>query len=117
MTKNLNNNNQIILYKTDKGIPDLEVKVKGESVWLNLNQIGDLFGRDKSVISRHINNIYKTRELFKKETVAKFATVQIEGRKLVKRKIEYFNLDMIILWVTGLIQREALSLEFGQLRF
>ncbi|MEK7409995.1 MAG: virulence RhuM family protein [Actinomycetota bacterium] len=68
----------------------------GETVWLSLGQMSTLFQRDKSVISRHIKNIYEEGELHPEGTVAKFATVQTEGSKTVSRDIEYFNLDVII---------------------
>ncbi|MBU4453118.1 virulence RhuM family protein, partial [Patescibacteria group bacterium] len=61
-----------------------------------LDQIAYVFGRDKSVISRHLSNIYKSGELNKKSTVAKNATVQIEGKRKIQRKIEYYNLDAIL---------------------
>jgi hypothetical protein len=77
-------NNKIIIYKAPGGSISLEVKLEGESVWLSLNQMADLFERDKSVISRHLRNIYKTRELDQKSTVAFFATVQSEGRRRVE---------------------------------
>ncbi len=65
-------------------------------MWLNLNQISDLFKRDKSVISRHLRNIFQSKELNKNSTVAFFATVQNEGGRNIERDIEYFNLDAII---------------------
>lgn len=74
----------------------IDVSLNEDSVWLNLNQIAELFQRDKSVISRHIKNIYKTEELQRDSTVAFFATVQNERGRQVKREIEYFNLEMII---------------------
>ena len=70
--------------------------VQQESVWLNLNQMVELFGRDKSVISRHLKNVYQTAELSEKSTVAKYATVQKEGDREIARQIEYYNLDAII---------------------
>lgn len=70
--------------------------MQGETVWLSLQQMATLFGRDKSVISRHINNIYKEAELSQKATVAKYATVQVEGGRNIEREIEYYNLDVII---------------------
>jgi len=82
---------QIVLYKNK-----LEVRLEKETVWLNLNQIGELFDRDKSVISRHLHNIFKTKELERNSTVAFFATVQNEGGRIIERDIEYFNLDAII---------------------
>ncbi len=86
-----NDKGEILLYKSK-----IEVKLVEDTVWLNLNQMADLFERDKSVISRHLRNIFKEKELSKNSTVAFFATVQEEGKRLVKRKIEYFNLDAII---------------------
>ena len=87
-------NNKIIIYQTDD--KKIEVKLKAETLWLSLNQLAMLFSKDKSVISRHIKNIYKTGELKKISTVANFATVQKEGKRKVKRKITYYNLDVII---------------------
>jgi prophage maintenance system killer protein len=90
------NNSQIEIYKVENGTTEISVRLENDSVWLNLNQISDLFQRDKSVISRHINNIFKEGELGKLSTVAKFATVQNEGGREIERNIEYFNLDVII---------------------
>lgn len=67
-----------------------------ETVWLSLNQLSDLFERDKSVISRHLKKNFKEEELDRKSTVAFFATVQDEGGHSVARQIEYFNLDAIL---------------------
>jgi hypothetical protein len=66
----------IVIYKARGGKAALEVTLQQETVWLNLNQITELFQRDKSVISRHIHNIFKEGELGKRSTVANFATVQ-----------------------------------------
>lgn len=89
-------NNQVIIYQTKDGKTHIDVKVDGETVWLSLLQMVELFERDKSVISRHLNNIFKEGELEKNATVAKFATVQLEGTRQVSREIEFFNLDAII---------------------
>jgi len=72
------------------------VRLVGETVWLSLNQMAELFQRDKSVISRHIRNVFDESELQRERTVAKFATVQREGARKVSREVEYFNLDVII---------------------
>ena len=90
------NKSEIKIYKTNNGKTSIEVKLEKETVWLNLNQISNLFERDKSVISRHINNIFKEGELERASTVAKYATVQEEGKRRITRNIEYFNLDVII---------------------
>jgi len=86
----------MMIYQSQEGKIQLEVNFSEEMVWLSLNQMTELFGRDKSVISRHLANIFKSDELKKIETVAKFATVQKEGSKSVTREIEYYNLDAIL---------------------
>lgn len=68
--------NEVIIYQSSDKQTKIEVRFEGETVWLSLNQLADLFGRDKSVISRHLSNVYKERELNRTATVAKNATVQ-----------------------------------------
>jgi hypothetical protein len=87
---------EIVIYQTEDGLTKLDVMLKEETTWLNLNQITSLFERDKSVISKHIRNVYKEGELKDEATVAKFATVQREGGRTVEREIEFYNLDVII---------------------
>ena len=86
--------NEIIIFENQN--VKLEVNMKDETVWLSLDQMAELFERDKSVISRHISNIFKEEELDKDSTVAKFATVQNEGGRTIRRNIEYYNLDVVI---------------------
>jgi hypothetical protein len=86
----------ITLYKTDDGQTALEVRIQTDTVWLSLNQLAELFKRDKSVISRHLRNIFNENELDRKSTVAFFATVQKEGGIEKTRDVEFFNLDAII---------------------
>jgi hypothetical protein len=88
--------NEIILYQLDELPEHIEVRLGDETVWLSMNQIAQLFNRDKSVISRHLSNVYKEGELSHNATVAKNATVQIEAGRQVTREIEYYNLDVII---------------------
>jgi len=88
--------NEIILYRPNEAAEHIEVRIENETVWLSLNQISSLFNRDKSVISRHLRNIYKEGELLEEATVAKNATVQFESGRTVKRTIDYYNLDAII---------------------
>lgn len=90
------NDNQIIIYKTEDGVTKIDVRLENETVWLSLDQIADLFQRDKSTISRHIKNVFEEGELTREGTVAKNTTVQIEGEREVSREIEYYNLDVII---------------------
>ena len=87
---------EIILYQAHDGSVKLEVQTDGETVWLTKEQMGALFDRDRSVISRHIGNIYKEEELEEESTCAKFAQVQTEGGRSVQREIERYNLDVII---------------------
>lgn len=87
---------EIIIYQTEDGLTKIDVKLEEETVWLSLEQMADLFQRDKSTISRHIKNIFEEGELVRESTVAKFATVQNEGNRQVERAIEYYNLDVII---------------------
>lgn len=87
---------EIILYKPKGEEIMLDVKLEQETVWLSLQQIADLFQVDKSGISRHIRNIFSSGELKPKTTVANFATVQKEGGVMKQRKVDYYNLDMII---------------------
>lgn len=82
----------IVVYKSNDGIVQLDVQVADETVWLTLNQLALLFDRDKSVISRHLRNIYVEGELSREATVAKNATVQNESGRMVVRQIEYYNL-------------------------
>lgn len=87
---------EVIIYQSKEGKIEFKGDLEKDTVWGSLNQIADLFERDKSVISRHIKNIYKTKELKKESTVAKIATVQTEGNRKTKREIEYYNLDVIL---------------------
>ncbi len=87
---------QTLIYQAKNGAIELHKDYKKDSLWASINQIAEMFERDKSVISRHIKNIYKTNELKKSPTVAKIATVQKEGSREVIRNIEYYNLDMIL---------------------
>jgi hypothetical protein len=86
----------VLLYQTEDGLNRIDVQIVNETVWLSLNQMAELFQRDKSVISRHIRNLYVEGELQPESTVANFATVQTEGEKQVERQIEFYNLDVII---------------------
>jgi len=86
---------EIILYQPDKSI-ELEVRIEAETVWLTQTQIALLFGVDRTVIVRHIGNVYKTHELEAISTCAKIAQVQTEGKRTVIREVNYYNLDMIL---------------------
>ena len=87
---------QFLLYQTPDGDSQIEVKLQNDTVWLSLDQMAELFQRNKSTISRHIKNVLEDGELQEKATIANFATVQNEGTRKVERVIAYYNLDMII---------------------
>ena len=90
------NQNQIVIYQTEDGQTQIDVRLENETVWLTQAQMAELFQTDRTSIVRHINNIYKVEELDRDSTCAKIAQVQIEGKRTVKRDIPLFNLDMII---------------------
>lgn len=84
---------EIIFYQNDTTQNQIEVKLNNDSVWLNLNQMAELFDRDKSVISKHLTNIFRENELDRLAVVAKNATTGSDGKTY---QVEYFNLDVII---------------------
>ena len=86
----------MIIYTTEDGLTKIETTFDEDTVWLSIDQMAELFQRDKSTISRHIKNIYSEGELVREGTVAFFATVQLEGDRQVAREICYYNLDVII---------------------
>jgi len=88
--------NEIVLYRPNELAEHIEVRFDENTVWLNRQQLTALFGRDIKTIGKHINNVFSERELDKESTVAKFATVQKEGNRNIKRNVEYYNLDVII---------------------
>ena len=91
---NKENTGEIVVYQPDE-VTRLEVRVEGETVWLNRHQLAALFDRDVKTIGKHIKNALR-EELRNLATVANFATVQKEGSRFVERSVEYYNLDMII---------------------
>jgi prophage maintenance system killer protein len=90
------NTDKIIIYQTEDGQTQIDVRLENDTVWLTQSQMAELFETDRTSIVRHINNIYKVEELDKDSTCAKIAQVQQEGKRTVKRSIPFFNLDMII---------------------
>jgi len=88
--------NEIILYQTGELPEHIEVRLEDDTVWLTQAQMAILFGQTKQNVSLHITNCFKEGELEKKATVKESLTVQMEGNRSVKRKIEYYNLDVII---------------------
>ncbi len=127
-------NSNIIIYTTEDGLSKIETTFDGDTVWLSIDQMAELFQRDKSTISRHIKNIYSEEELVQEATVAYFATVQNEGNRQVERNICYYNLDVIIsvgyrvkskrgtqfrIWATGILKeymRKGFALDDERLK-
>ena len=88
--------NKIIIYQSEDGETQIDVRLENDTVWLTQAQMAELFQTDRTSIVRHIQNIYKIGELDRESTCAKIAQVQTEGHRYVRRTIPYFNLDMII---------------------
>ncbi|MRG43527.1 cytochrome C biogenesis protein CycH [Chitinophaga sp. SYP-B3965] len=89
-------NNQIIIYQTPDGETSIDVILDHDTVWLDQEKISDLFQTDRTSITKHIKNIYKSSELSEETTCAKIAQVQTEGKRRINRNISHYNLDMII---------------------
>jgi len=87
---------EILIYQTPNGQTKVDVQVADETVWLNQNQMAELFQTTKQNISLHIRNIFEENELDEETTVKDYLTVQHEGRRQVKRKVTHYNLDVII---------------------
>lgn len=88
-----NAGNEILFYQTEDGQTRLEVGFGQETVWLSLSQMAELFQRDKSVVSRHIKNVFEEAELQRESVVAEFAITAADGKTY---QVEHFNLDVII---------------------
>ena len=84
---------ELILYQTEDGRTRLEVRLQGQTVWLSLNQLANLFQRDKSVISKHLKNVFEEGELSRDSVVANFATTAADGKSY---QVDFYNLDAII---------------------
>lgn len=91
----MKSNSEIILYQSDNSV-QLEVRMEDETVWLTQAQMAILFETSKQNISLHINNIYKEEELLKQSTIKESLTVQNEGNRIINRKLDFYNLDVII---------------------
>lgn len=89
----VDNHGEIIIYQTEDGLTKIDVNMQDETVWLSLEQMADLFQRDKSTISKHIKNIFEDGELVRNAVVAKFATTAADGKTY---QVDYYNLDVII---------------------
>ena len=87
------NKGEIVIYRAKDGKTLIDVSVREDTVWLNLDHMATLFNRDKSVISRHLKNIFTEKELGRKSVVANFATTAADGKTY---QVDYYNLDVII---------------------
>jgi hypothetical protein len=92
----MNQESEILIYQSKDGRTKVDVKMDGETVWLTLNQLAELFQKAKSTVSEHISNIFEEGELQEDSTVRFFRTVQTEGGRSVTRELEHYNLDVII---------------------
>ncbi len=88
-----NNHGEFILYQTEDGQTRIDVRMENDTVWLSLDQMAILFGRDKSTISRHIKNIFEEKELDRNSVVANFATTATDGKTYL---VDHYSLDVII---------------------
>jgi len=92
----MNDKNKIVIYQTDDGQTQIDVRFDTETIWLSQKQMGELFEKDSDTIGLHLKNIYSTGELEEKSTTEKYSVVQKEGKRRVKRKIKFYNLDATI---------------------
>jgi hypothetical protein len=96
MKKIKKTNNQIVIYQAKTGALELRADVRRDTFWLTQQQVAEIFDVQKAAISKHVNNIFKSGELTKSATVSKMETVQIEGKRSIKRHVEYYNLDLVL---------------------
>jgi len=93
MSEGANHVGELLLYQTEDGRTRIEVRFEGETAWLSLGQMAELFQRDKSVISRHVKNVFDEGELDRKAVVARHATTAVDGKTY---QVEYYSLDVVI---------------------
>jgi prophage maintenance system killer protein/predicted XRE-type DNA-binding protein len=86
---------EVVIYKAEHG-PEIQIAFKGETAWLTQSQMAELFAVNVPAVSKHIRNIYKEAELSQKATVSKMEIVQTEGKRVVKRAVDLYNLDVVI---------------------
>lgn len=87
---------EVVVYEAPDGEVRVEVRLERETVWLTQQQMAELFGRERSVVTKHVRNVFQEGELDPGATCAKFALVRSEGGRTVSREVEHFNLDVII---------------------
>ena len=129
--ENEQNNSEMMIYTTEDGLTKIETTFDGDTVWLSVDQMAELFQRDKSTISRHIKNIFAEGELKREAVVANFATTAADGKTY---QVDYYNLDVIIsvgyrvksqrgvqfrIWATGILKeymRKGFALDDERLK-
>ena len=129
--ENEQNNSEMMIYTTEDGLTKIETTFDGDTVWLSIDQMAELFQRDKSTISRHIKNIFTEGELKREAVVANFATTAADGKTY---QVDYYNLDVIIsvgyrvksqrgvqfrIWATGILKeylRKGFALDDERLK-
>lgn len=129
--ENEQNNSEMMIYTTEDGLTKIETTFDGDTVWLSIDQMAELFQRDKSTISRHIKNIFTEGELKRDSVVANFATTAADGKTY---QVDYYNLDVIIsvgyrvksqrdvqfrIWATGILKeymRKGFALDDERLK-
>lgn len=87
---------EVLLYQTQEGGPALDVRMERDTVWLNQRQMAELFDKDTDTVGLHIRNVFKEGELDPGPTTEESSVVQVEGERQVRRKVRYYNLDVII---------------------
>ena len=92
----MHSNNQIVIYQSEDGQTQVDVRLENETVWLTQAQMVELFQTTKQNVSLHVGNVFKEGELEEKSTVKEYLTVRKEGERKVSRKVKYYNLDVII---------------------
>ena len=88
--------NKIVIYQTEDGQTQIDVRLENDTVWLTQTQMVDLFQTTKQNVSLHVGNVFKEGELEQEATVKEYLTVQKEGKREVRRQVRYYNLDVII---------------------
>ena len=129
--ENEQNNSEMMIYTTEDGLTKIETTFDGDTVWLSIDQMAELFQRDKSTISRHIKNVFSEGELQRESVVANFATTAADGKTY---QVDYYNLDVIIsvgyrvksqrgvqfrIWATGILKeymRKGFALDDERLK-
>ena len=92
----MHSNNQIVIYQSEDGQTQVDVRLENETVWLTQAQMVELFQTTKQNVSLHVGNVFREGELEQESTVKEYLTVQNEGERKVSRKVKYYNLDVII---------------------